>query len=256
MSLHSRRDFLRDGSLMTAASLALAQMSHGQDEKKKKEKKITAKVSANDRIRMAVIGVNGRGMDHIKGFASMPETEIVMLCDPDQRIAEKGVKGVKELQEKEPGFVQDLRRIMDDKTIDAVSIATPNHWHSLAAIWAIQAGKDVYVEKPISHNVGEGRRIVEVARKNNKIVQTGTQSRSNEGMQQVMNFIHSGKIGACQTGVWPVLQASWQHRADDQSLQSARNLRLQSVVRSGSDGSSDAHRRPLRVALVLEHRQR
>lgn len=196
MSLHSRREFLRDGSLMTAASLALGQMSHGQDEKKKKEKKITAKVSANERIRMAVIGFNGRGMDHIKGFASMPETEIVMLCDPDQRIAEKGVKGVKELQEKEPGFVQDLRRIMDDKSIDAVSIATPNHWHALAAIWAIQAGKDVYVEKPVSHNVSEGRRIVEVARKNNKIVQTGTQSRSNEGMQQVMNFIHSGKIGA------------------------------------------------------------
>ena len=196
MSLHSRREFLRDGSLMTAASLALGQMSYGQDEKKKKEKKITAKVSANERIRMAVIGFNGRGMDHIKGFASMPETEIVMLCDPDQRIAEKGVKGVKELQEKEPGFVQDLRRIMDDKSIDAVSIATPNHWHALAAIWAIQAGKDVYVEKPVSHNVSEGRRIVEVARKNNKIVQTGTQSRSNEGMQQVMNFIHSGKIGA------------------------------------------------------------
>jgi len=196
MSLHSRREFLRDSSLMTAASLALGQMSYGQDEKKKKEKKVTAKVSANERIRVAVIGFNGRGMDHIKGFGSMPETEIVMLCDPDQRIAEKGIKGVKELQEKEPGFVQDLRRVMDDKSIDAVSIATPNHWHALAAIWAIQAGKDVYVEKPVSHNVSEGRRIVEVARKNNKIVQTGTQSRSNEGMQQVMSFLHSGKIGA------------------------------------------------------------
>ena len=149
MSLHSRREFLRDGSLMTAASLALGQMSYGQDEKKKKEKKITAKVSANERIRMAVIGFNGRGMDHIKGFASMPETEIVMLCDPDQRIAEKGVKGVKELQEKEPGFVQDLRRIMDDKSIDAVSIATPNHWHALAAICQSRPAK-MYMSKSLS----------------------------------------------------------------------------------------------------------
>ncbi len=195
MSLRSRRDFLRDSSLMTAASLALGQMSYGQDEKKKKEKKIVAKVSANERIRMAVIGFNGRGMDHIKGFASMPETEIVMLCDPDQRIAEKGVKGVKELQEKEPGFVQDLRRIMDDKSIDAVSIATPNHWHALAAIWAIQAGKDVYVEKPVSHNVSEGRRVVDAARRHGKICQAGTQSRSSVGKRALMDFLHGGGIG-------------------------------------------------------------
>ncbi|HQR06686.1 MAG TPA: Gfo/Idh/MocA family oxidoreductase [Gemmatales bacterium] len=196
MSLHNRREFLRDSSLLAAASLSLGQLTYAQDDKKKKEKKIVAKVSPNERIRVAVIGFNGRGMDHIKGFGDLPETEIVMLCDPDSRIVEKGIKGVKEMQEKEPGYVQDLRRIMDDKSIDAVSIATPNHWHALAAIWAIQAGKDVYVEKPVSHNVSEGRRIVEVARKNNKIVQCGTQSRSNEGMQQVMEFLHAGKIGA------------------------------------------------------------
>jgi len=196
MSLHSRREFLRDSSLLAAASLSLGQLTHAQDDKKKKEKKVVAKVSANERLRVAVIGFNGRGMDHIKGFAGMPETEVVMLCDPDSRIADKGIKGTRELQEKEPGYVQDLRRIMDDKSIDAVSIATPNHWHALAAIWAIQAGKDVYVEKPVSHNVSEGRRIVEVARKNNKIVQTGTQSRSNEGMRQVIDFVQSGKIGA------------------------------------------------------------
>lgn len=196
MSLHSRRDFIRDSSLIAAASLSLGELSHAQDDKKKKEKKITAKVSANERIRMAVIGFNGRGMDHIKGLAGLPEVEVVMLCDPDQKVAEKGIKAVKELQGTEPGFVQDLRRIMDDKSIDAVSIATPNHWHALATIWAIQAGKDVYVEKPVSHNVSEGRRMVEFARKNNKIVQTGTQSRSSDGMKQMMDFIHGGKIGA------------------------------------------------------------
>lgn len=199
MSLHSRRDFLRDSALLATASVALSELSHAQDDKKKKEKKAVTKVdkvAAGDRLRVAVIGFNGRGMDHIKGFASMPETEIVMLCDPDQRVAEKGIKAVTELQEKEPAFVQDIRRVMDDKTIDAVSIATPNHWHALAAIWAIQAGKDVYVEKPVSHNVSEGRRIVEFARKNKKIVQTGTQSRSQEGMRQLIDFVQSGKIGA------------------------------------------------------------
>lgn len=193
MLFSNRREFLRDGTVLTAASLALNQLSYAQDEKKPKQKK--TKVAASERLRVAVIGFNGRGMDHIKGLGSLPEVEIVTLCDPDSRIADKGMKGVKELQEKEPAFVQDIRRVMDDKSIDAVSIATPNHWHALAAIWAIQAGKDVYVEKPVSHNVSEGRRIVEFARKHNKIVQTGTQSRSSDGMKQLMNFLHTGKIG-------------------------------------------------------------
>src|SRR5262249_25465490 len=88
-----------------------------------------------------------------------------------------------------------LRKVLDDKEIDAVSIATPNHWHALAAIWAMQAGKDVYVEKPVSHNISEGRRIVETARKYNKICQTGTQSRSTAGMQESIAYLHSGKLG-------------------------------------------------------------
>jgi predicted dehydrogenase len=199
MPFSSRRDFLRDTSLLAAASVALGESTlHAQD--KKKEKKHKPKVSANERVRIAVIGFNGRGMDHIKGFADLPEAEVVMLCDPDTRITSKGIKATKELQEKEPGFVQDLRRVLDDKSIDAVSIATPNHWHALAAIWAIQAGKDVYVEKPVSHNVSEGRRIVEFARKYNKIVQTGTQSRSATGMRDLISFIHSGKIGEVKLG--------------------------------------------------------
>ncbi len=94
-----------------------------------------------------------------------------------------------------PTWVKDVRKLLDDKSIHAVSIATPNHWHSLGAIWAVQAGKDVYVEKPVSHNVLEGRRLVQAARKHNRIVQTGTQSRSNPGMRAAMEFIHSGGIG-------------------------------------------------------------
>jgi len=195
--LFSRRDFLRDTALLSSASLALGQLS-AQDGKKpaKKENVIKPKVSANERIRVAVIGFNGQGMGHIKGYSEMPETEVVMLCDTDQKVAEKGIKRAKEFQEHTPTYVQDLRRVFDDKSIDAVSIATPNHWHALASIWAMQAGKDVYVEKPVSHNVSEGRRMVEFARKLNRIVQTGTQSRSQGGMRQLIDFIHAGKIGS------------------------------------------------------------
>ena len=95
----------------------------------------------------------------------------------------------------EPTVVQDIRRVLDDKSIDAISIATPNHWHALATIWACQAGKDVYVEKPVSHNVTEGRRMVEAARKYDRIVQTGTQCRSHQGIQDAMAFLRSGKLG-------------------------------------------------------------
>ena len=91
--------------------------------------------------------------------------------------------------------MQDIRRVLDDKSIDAISIATPNHWHALATIWACQAGKDVYVEKPVSHNVTEGRRMVEAARKYDRIVQTGTQCRSHQGIQDAIAFLRSGKLG-------------------------------------------------------------
>ena len=105
------------------------------------------------------------------------------------------MKIVEKAQGKAPKFEQDLRKVIDDKSIDIVTIATPNHWHALAAIWAMQAGKDVYVEKPVSHNVSEGRRIVEAARKYNQICQAGTQSRSSTGMREAMDFLHAGKLG-------------------------------------------------------------
>jgi predicted dehydrogenase len=105
------------------------------------------------------------------------------------------MKSVSARNGSEPNYVQDMRRVFDDKNIDAVSIATPNHWHSLATIWAVQAGKDVYVEKPVSHNVSEGRRMVEAARKYGKIVQTGTQCRSHKGIQDAVEFLRAGKLG-------------------------------------------------------------
>jgi predicted dehydrogenase len=196
MSKLSRRAFLSESALLGAGLAALSSGTVlGQQKKEQKPVEKKKKVSPSERIRIAVIGFNGRGMDHIKGFADRAETEVVMLCDPDRRIADRGVKGVTKLQDFEPQYVQDFRRALDDKSIDAVSIATPNHWHALAAIWAIEAGKDVYVEKPVSHNVSEGRKIVEHARKHGKIVQAGTQSRSQRGMRETIEFIQSGKIG-------------------------------------------------------------
>ncbi|HMO34939.1 MAG TPA: Gfo/Idh/MocA family oxidoreductase, partial [Gemmatales bacterium] len=193
----SRRDFLRDSAALSAVAVTLGQIQAQEGKQsEKKENKFRPKVSANERIRMAVIGFNGQGMGHIRGYAEMPETEVVMLCDVDQRVAEKGIKRATDSQERTPAFVQDLRRVLDDKNVDAVSIATPNHWHALASIWAMQAGKDVYVEKPVSHNVSEGRRMVVFARKLNRIVQTGTQSRSQSGMREMIDYIHRGKIGA------------------------------------------------------------
>src|ERR1051326_1484533 len=108
----------------------------------------------------------------------MQGVEIAYLVDPDTRTFGKRIKQIEDAGGKEPKTVQDIRRVLEDKSIDAISIATPNHWHALMTIWACQAGKDVYVEKPCSHNVHEGRIAVETARKHNRIVQRGTQSRS------------------------------------------------------------------------------
>ncbi len=194
MTLRSRREFLKDSSLFAAATAAFGSMGHA-DEKEAKLAQPVKKVAASERIRVAVIGFNGQGKGHLDGYASNPDSVVTVLCDVDSRLADGGIKRVAEKQGSAPKYVQDLRRIMEDKDVDAVSIATPNHWHALAAIWAIQAGKDVYVEKPVSHNVFEGRKIVEAARTYKRICQTGTQSRSNEGMRAAIDYVLSGGIG-------------------------------------------------------------
>src|SRR5262249_35902358 len=117
------------------------------------------------------------------------------ICDIDLNVTGPAQKAIAKHYGSEPKVVQDIRRVLDDKSVDVISIATPNHWHALATIWACQAGKDVYVEKPVSHNVSEGRRMVEAARKYERIVQTGTQCRSHQGIQDAMAFLHSGKLG-------------------------------------------------------------
>ncbi len=152
-------------------------------------------LSANDKIRVAVLGVNGRGKDHIRGIMSQPDAEIVALCDPDNKVSGERAAQFEKTYGKKVDTIQDLRKVFERKDIDAVTIATPNHWHALAAIWACQAGKDVYVEKPAAHNVWEGRKLVEAAHKYNRIVQHGVQLRSSEALQEAVAHLRKGVIG-------------------------------------------------------------
>src|SRR5678816_1772545 len=150
--------------------------------------------SANDDIRMAVIGFNGRGGDHLSGLSKVKGCRIAGLCDVDSTVLETEQRKWADKGVKVEAYT-DPRKLLESKNIDAESIATPNHWHSLAALWAIQAGKDVYVGKPVSHNVFEGRKLVEAARKYNKIVQTGTQSRSSSGIREAVAWVKAGNLG-------------------------------------------------------------
>jgi len=149
---------------------------------------------ANDDIRVAVVGINGRGGSHIGAFDKMEGARLVGLCDVDRNVLEKKAKGFKDRNQK-LDTQQDIRKLLENKDIDAISIATTNHWHSLATIWGCQAGKDVYVEKPCSHNIFEGRKCVEAAEKYKRIVQHGTQSRASSGWAKQVAAIASGKYG-------------------------------------------------------------
>jgi len=193
-----RREFLH-GTAAVAAGVAAIQATTGRarsaSEASAHQGDETRKLGPNDTVRLAVIGVKGRGMEHVRGFSRLGDVRVTTICDVDKNVIGPANKALKAKNGSEPKYVQDLRRVFDDKEIDAVSIATPNHWHSLATIWAVQAGKDVYVEKPVSHNVLEGRKAVEAARKYDRIVQAGTQCRSHSGIQGAMEFLHSGKLG-------------------------------------------------------------
>lgn len=152
-------------------------------------------LGANDVIRVGVAGINGRGGSHIGELAGMEGVEVTYLIDPDSSLFESRSANVASAGGNTPRCVQDIRQALDDDNLDVVTVATCNHWHSLIAIWACQAGKDVYVEKPISHNVAEGRRCVEAAAKYNRIVQHGTQQRSDAGRAREIAAVQSGHYG-------------------------------------------------------------
>lgn len=151
-------------------------------------------LGANDRVHVAVVGVRGKGAHHIKLFSKLPAVQVSAICDVDTAILDREEQNFKDSGEKVKRYT-DIRKLLDNRDIDAIAIATPNHWHSLMAVWGCQAGKDVYVEKPVSHNVWEGRKIIEAARKYKRIVQAGTQSRSDEALQQVFAYLHEGHLG-------------------------------------------------------------
>jgi predicted dehydrogenase len=154
-----------------------------------------ARASANERVRLAVIGVRSRGVDLAEGFAQQQNAEIVALCDIDDSSFAKPLKALDKAGVKAPRIEKDFRRLLDDKSIDAVAVATPDHWHALITVLACQAGKDVYCEKPVSHNVVEGRRMVEAARKYKRVVQAGMQRRSMPHVKDAIAYVQSGGIG-------------------------------------------------------------
>jgi predicted dehydrogenase len=196
MPFLTRRDFLHDSAALTAA-LAGAGLLGNSAEAQAVKSAVPAQGSANDQLRVACMGVRGQGRGHVTGYAKH-NAIVTTICDVDEGVIAGPMREAEKLYGKAPKYEKDIRKVLEDKSIDCISIATPNHWHALAAIWAMQAGKHVYVEKPVSHNVREGRLMVDAARKYNKICQTGTQSRSQTGMRQAIEYILSGKLGKVQ----------------------------------------------------------
>ena len=152
-------------------------------------------VGANDTVNLAVIGTGGRGRGHIQYFSDVPKARIVAICDVNQEARERASALVRNEQGTSPAEYADMRALLDDQEVDAVSVATPNHWHALTTIWACQAGKDVYVEKPASHNPFEGQQMVSAARKYDRMVQVGSQSRSIGHKRKAMAMLREGAIG-------------------------------------------------------------
>ena len=185
MSHTNRRRFLQTASAAGAAFLITGTKASGQIN------------GANDRLRIGVVGVNGRGSSHIGGWLSQENVEVAYLIDPDQNVLARRLKDVQRRVQGQysPQAITDVREALDDKNLDAISVATPNHWHSLMTIWGAQAGKHVYVEKPMSHDIGEGRIVVEAQKKYGVVVQHGTQQRSDANTAGLHDAIKAGKFG-------------------------------------------------------------
>ncbi|UCD00319.1 MAG: Gfo/Idh/MocA family oxidoreductase, partial [Phycisphaerales bacterium] len=182
MSKLNRRDFMKS-SMAVGAGLALAGPA-------------SRVLGANDDIRIAVVGVGGQGGGHMRYFGEQCKgARLVAICDADRDHVEKRAADFEKKNSVKLKTYTDVRELLEDKSIDAITSATPNHWHSLVTIWACQAGKDVYIEKPVSHEIWEGRKMVEAARKYNRIVQTGTQKRSSEAHPEAFKWMHDGNLG-------------------------------------------------------------
>lgn len=188
MKTWSRKDFIKTSLIGTGAAL-LCPRSIGAS--------FLPAGSPNGDIRVAVVGLHGKGATHVESFRNIPGVRVVALCDVDSNVLARHVKKFSDRGVKVAAYV-DYRRLLDDSSIDAVVIATPDHWHALMAIWGCQAGKDVYLEKPVSHSVWEGRKIIEAAQKYRRIVAAGTQSRSDPALQEAFAYLKSGHLGKIQ----------------------------------------------------------
>jgi len=185
MTLPSRRMFLSQ-SAKAGLGLAAATAPAGRT---------VRAASPSEKIRLAVIGIHGRGGYLAEEFGRRADCEIAYLCDVDRSLFPSRVAAVQKVQGRAPRTVPDFRRALDDKTVDAIVVATPDHWHALATVWGCQAGKDVYVEKPISHSPWEGRKMVDAARKYGRVVQVGTQNRSAPYNMRAKDYLDRGELG-------------------------------------------------------------
>ncbi|MBY0528292.1 MAG: Gfo/Idh/MocA family oxidoreductase [Gemmataceae bacterium] len=176
-----RRDFLKS-TAAGVTSLSALGATYAADE-------------PNEKVVLAVMGARIRGKAHIAGFSALENVEIAYICDPDENLYPAALKTLNAKQKRQPKMIKDFREALADKEVTALTVAAPDHWHALATIWACQAGKHVYVEKPLCHNVVEGRRMIEAARKYNRVVQVGTQRRSAAHLQSAAEFIRGGELG-------------------------------------------------------------
>lgn len=195
MNRFSRRDFLSQSARASAASLAFG-MAAGS----------TKAFGANERIRVGLIGCGGMGMGDLATFLQNPEVDCPIVCDVDDARIAKAVELVEGQRNKKPDTVKDFRRVIDRDDVDVVLVVTPDHWHALPTIYACQAGKDVYCEKPLAPTIQEGRAMVEAVKQNNRVLQMGTQWHSGEHYRAAIEFVHSGKLGGIRmVRVWAYL---------------------------------------------------
>jgi len=188
MTKRTRRQFLQD-SMFAAAAAAVSTTPMFSSVAKAQTK------SPNEKLLCAVIGCRGRGGSHISAFSGRKDCQITYIVDVDEKVGQNCCNSIEKRTGRRPKWVKDMRRVFDDKSVDIVGTATPNHWHALCGVWAMQAGKDVYIEKPISHDIPEGAALVAAAGKYRRICQVGTQCRSNPALQNAMKFIAEGGIG-------------------------------------------------------------
>ena len=249
-----RRSFLR-GSMTAGLALGMPRLMLGAGPRSG---------GPNDAVNVAVIGlgsttavggVGGRGHQLIGRLREIPGVKIVALCDADQAHLDREVEAARDHGGKVAAY-HDPREVFDDKGVDAVVIALPNHWHALATVWACQAGKDVYVEKPFSYDLWEGQQMVAAARKYGRMVQVGTQNRSSAFLRRVFDRLRGGELGAIRFAHALVYRARDGIGSVDAPTPPPSTRGLRPLVRPGPQEAADAQAVALRVALVLGHGQR